>query len=46
LTALERGKRYNWQSVWGFDIFQEVGQEEVGRIAREAGPANLEKFGK
>ncbi|KAM5366072.1 hypothetical protein ACJZ2D_010677 [Fusarium nematophilum] len=45
LNALERNKRYNWQTRWGFDIFQELGEEEVKRVARETGPENLEKFG-
>jgi L-glyceraldehyde reductase len=45
LNALERKKRYNWQTRWGFDIFQELGEDEVKRVARETGPENLEKFG-
>ncbi|KAL7928109.1 NADP-dependent oxidoreductase domain-containing protein [Trichoderma chlorosporum] len=46
LNEMERNKRYNWQSLWGFDIFQEIGQDEVARIAKAAGPENLKKFGK
>jgi L-glyceraldehyde reductase len=46
LNGLEKHKRYNWQSVWGFDIFEELGDPKVRKIAREAGPANLLKFGK
>lgn len=46
LNALERNKRYNWQTRWGYDIFQELGEDEVKRVARETGPENLEKFGK
>ncbi|RSL93455.1 hypothetical protein CEP52_013233 [Fusarium oligoseptatum] len=46
LNDLERNKRYNWQTRWGFDIFQELGEEEVKKVARETGPENLEKFGK
>ncbi|PNP49982.1 hypothetical protein THARTR1_09313 [Trichoderma harzianum] len=46
LNGLERNKRYNWQSLWGFDIFQEVGHDEISRIAKEAGPENLKKFAK
>ncbi|KAH6887434.1 NADP-dependent oxidoreductase domain-containing protein [Thelonectria olida] len=46
LNGLERNKRYNWQTRWGYDIFQELGEEEVKRVARETGPENLEKFGK
>ncbi|KAH8891567.1 Aldo/keto reductase [Thozetella sp. PMI_491] len=44
LNALERHKRFNGCAHWGFDIFEELGQEEVTRIAREAGPENLKKF--
>ncbi|KAK7408953.1 hypothetical protein QQX98_008897 [Neonectria punicea] len=46
LNALERHKRYHWMTRWGVDIFQELGDEEVKRVARELGPDNLEKFGK
>ncbi|KAK0755860.1 LOW QUALITY PROTEIN: hypothetical protein N5P37_011536 [Trichoderma harzianum] len=46
LNGLERNKRYNWQSLWGFDIFQEIGHDEIPRIAKEAGPENLKKFAK
>ncbi|RSL55378.1 hypothetical protein CEP54_009412 [Fusarium duplospermum] len=46
LNDLERNKRYNWQTRWGYDIFQELGEEEVTKVARETGPENLEKFGK
>jgi L-glyceraldehyde reductase len=46
LNDLERNKRYNWQTRWGYDIFQELGEEEVKRVAKETGPENLEKFGK
>ncbi|KAI8629910.1 NADP-dependent oxidoreductase domain-containing protein [Xylariaceae sp. FL1651] len=45
LNALERHKRYNQQSRWGYDIFEELGWEEVKRIAKEKGPENLEMFG-
>ena len=45
LNALERNKRFNWQSRWGFDIFEELGDAEVKRIAQETGPENLQKFG-
>ncbi|CCF42278.1 GCY [Colletotrichum higginsianum] len=44
LNGLERNKRFNWQTRWGFDIFQELGEEEVKRVARETGPENLTKF--
>lgn len=45
LSELERQKRFNWQSRWGFDIFQELGEEEVKRIAQESAPENLKKWG-
>ncbi|EFQ33800.1 uncharacterized protein GLRG_08944 [Colletotrichum graminicola M1.001] len=32
------------QTRWGFDIFQELGEEEVKRVAQETGPENLKKF--
>ncbi len=44
LNELERSKRYNWQSRWGYDIFQELGEQEMSRVARETGPENLIKF--
>jgi diketogulonate reductase-like aldo/keto reductase len=44
LNALERHKRFNFPSRWGYDIFDEAGEEEVAKIARESGPENLEKF--
>lgn len=45
LNGLERNKRFHWQARWGYDIFGELGEEEVKRIAREAGAENLVKFG-
>ncbi|KAI9166565.1 Aldehyde reductase 1 [Paramyrothecium foliicola] len=45
LNALERKKRYNWQVRWGFDIFQELGEEETKRLAKEKAPENLQMFG-
>lgn len=44
INALERHKRFNRWAKWGYDIFEELGDEEVRRIAREAGPENLTKF--
>ena len=44
LNALERHKRFNVQAVWGFDIFDELGEDKVKEIAREAGPKNLVQF--
>jgi diketogulonate reductase-like aldo/keto reductase len=44
LNSLERHKRFNFPAHWGFDIFDEAGEEKVTRIAKEAGPQNLKKF--
>ncbi|OBT98726.2 hypothetical protein VE01_03310 [Pseudogymnoascus verrucosus] len=44
LDALERHKRFNFPARWGYDIFGEAGEEEVARIAREAGEENKTKF--
>jgi diketogulonate reductase-like aldo/keto reductase len=44
INALERHKRFNHQSRWGYDIFEELGDDEAKRIARESGPENLQKF--
>lgn len=44
VTALERHKRFNVQARWGYDIFEEIGESEVKKIARDAGPENLTKF--
>ncbi|KAL4946671.1 hypothetical protein BDV06DRAFT_218137 [Aspergillus oleicola] len=44
LNALERHKRYNFPANWGYDIFEEAGEEAVRKIAIEAGPANKLKF--
>ncbi|KAG9255756.1 NADP-dependent oxidoreductase domain-containing protein [Emericellopsis atlantica] len=44
LNALERNKRFNWQTRWGYDIFEELGEEYVKRVAREAGEENKTKF--
>lgn len=46
LNSLEKNKRYNWQTRWGYDIFQELGEAKVKKVARETGRENLEKFGK
>jgi hypothetical protein len=40
LDGLERHKRYNFPTRWGFDIFDEAGVENVKRIAQEAGEEN------
>lgn len=44
LNSLERHKRFNFPKVWGYDIFDEAGDEEVKKIATEAGEANKKKF--
>lgn len=44
LDSLERHKRFNFPARWGYDIFGEAGDEEVTRIAREAGHENKTKF--
>jgi diketogulonate reductase-like aldo/keto reductase len=44
LNALERHKRFNFPARWGFDIFDEAGDETVQRIAKEAGEENKTKF--
>lgn len=45
LNGLEANKRFNWQSTWGYDIFRQLGDDEVKRIAREARKEKLEWFG-
>ena len=44
LNDLERHKRFNFPSRWGFDIFDEAGEDEVRQIAKEAGTENKTKF--
>lgn len=44
LSGLERHKRFNQQSRWGFDIFEELGEEKVRKIAEDAAEENKEKF--
>jgi diketogulonate reductase-like aldo/keto reductase len=44
LNALERHKRFNFPGVWGYDIFDEAGEKEVLKIAKNAGSQNLKKF--
>lgn len=44
INALERHKRFNTQSRWGYDIFEEIGKEQAKKIAQETGPENLIKF--
>jgi diketogulonate reductase-like aldo/keto reductase len=44
LNALERHKRFNFPSHWGFDIFDEAGEETVKKIAQDAAEKNKVKF--
>lgn len=44
LNGLERHKRFNFPAHWGYDIFDEFGQEAVTAAALKAGPENLKKF--
>ena len=44
LNNLERHKRFNFPANWGDDIYDEVGQKNVARIAREKGEENKKKF--
>ncbi|KAJ5156598.1 aldehyde reductase I [Penicillium capsulatum] len=44
LNGLERHKRFNFPAIWGYDIFEEVGDEAVRKAAVAAGPANRIKF--
>ena len=44
LSALERHKRFNFPANWGDDIYEEAGQGNVTRIAKEKGEENKTKF--
>jgi len=44
LNALKRHKRFNFPARWGFDIFDEAGEEAVKEAARNAGEENKTKF--
>jgi diketogulonate reductase-like aldo/keto reductase len=44
LNALERHKRFNFPARWGFDIFDEAGEEAVKKAATKAGEENKTKF--
>lgn len=44
LNALERHKRFNFPARWGFDIFDEAGEEFVKKAAKDAGEENKTKF--
>jgi L-glyceraldehyde reductase len=44
LNGLERNKRFNWQTRWGVDIFQELGDAEAKKAAQDAAEENKTKF--
>jgi diketogulonate reductase-like aldo/keto reductase len=44
LNGLERHKRFNWQSRWGVDIFEELGDDKVKRIALDSAVENQKVF--
>ncbi|KXS93438.1 hypothetical protein AC579_1908 [Pseudocercospora musae] len=44
LNALERHKRFNFPARWGVDIFHEVGDEYVQKVAKDVAAENKEKF--
>ncbi|THX97590.1 putative aldehyde reductase I [Aureobasidium pullulans] len=44
LTSLARHKRFNFPARWGYDIFDEAGQDAVTKAARAAGEENRTKF--
>ena len=44
LNALERHRRFNFPMRWGFDIFDEAGEEAVKKCAKDAGEENKTKF--
>lgn len=44
LFALERHKRFNFPARWGFDIFDEAGEQSVKKAALDAAEENKTKF--
>lgn len=44
LTSLAKHKRFNFPARWGYDIFDEAGQDAVTKAARAAGEENKTKF--
>ncbi|KAF1343802.1 NADP(+) coupled glycerol dehydrogenase [Delphinella strobiligena] len=44
LNSLERHKRFNFPARWGYDIFDEVGEEAVKKAALDAAEMNKQKF--
>lgn len=44
LNSLSRHKRFNFPARWGYDIFDEAGQDAVTKAAKDAGEENKTKF--
>lgn len=44
LNSLSRHKRFNFPARWGYDIFDEAGEEAVKRAAQDAAKENKTKF--
>ena len=44
LNSLARHKRFNFPMRWGYDIFDEAGQETVTKAAKDAAEENKTKF--
>lgn len=44
LNSLERHKRFNFPARWGYDIFDEAGEEAVKKAALDAAESNKQKF--
>lgn len=44
LNSLERHKRFNFPARWGYDIFDEAGEETVKKAASDAAEENKTKF--
>ncbi len=45
VSGLERHKRFNVPSRrWGYDVYDEIGEQEVKKSAKEQGKENLGKF--
>ena len=44
LNSLARHKRFNFPARWGYDIFDEAGQETVTKAAKDAAEENKTKF--
>jgi len=44
LDSLSRHKRFNFPARWGYDIFDEAGQDSVRKAALAAAEENKSKF--